>query len=739
MIKELFQKKLPEIKILLKDLLTVSSIIFTLSFYLEKINPQISMFLISKNVSLFFVVFFLSFLLTLKKSKISYFLLSIINFSLLILFLNITHLLNLTKIIQEFIFAYFILSSVFFIFSIIKNTDSMKELLGQKTKTKSDFLKNRNLVIFSLFLIFIAIQITKIFNNGIGTDEGNALYTARLILQDNLILYKDFWAREPMGVFFLIPHLKVFGISLISLRFFVLIINILAFFLLFLISKKYLTQLSQIIILFVGIFIANNTFNIYAGIFYQFWVLFSILTIFLILNLSEKFSTKKLALLATITGFSILCYKGFMIFWIIIPLCLFLIFKKNIRKTLNYSLLFLGLNLIPILIFFIYFSLKTDFYHIYKIILGDVLIKLLIIILALLFSKIIFKLKPLKNYFQNIKFSNLLFFLGLFSIIISIIIFLTQKDSAKIFWGGFSNEAFYFIVSLISILILIQDSWKRFIVIILSLVFLFLIFCLGFGDTGFFGTFSDKELSLLNTLIVIFTISLFFFNNKKNILKKISPSDKIILTTTLILYLGFFFGGYLMPARILMILPIYPILLVFIIKILSRNDITKKTFSLFLILNFSFLLFTNYLFIFKGNSYTIYSKKDFNNSVQFLKKNTTEGDLIFSSDTAILAEIPATNLIPLTSPWNFRDTEKPHYLYDNINPNYSKILNLDKKVLLEKMIEKKPKYIFGNSRITFFTFFNNNTEVEQEIKNLLEQNYEKVEEFGDIKIYKIKD
>jgi hypothetical protein len=736
MIKELFQKNLQ--KILIKDLLITSSFVFILSFYLEKINPEIIKLTTIKTISLFFVVFFLSSILALKKSKIFYFLLSIINLSLLILFLNITNLLNLTETIQEFIFVYFILSSVFFIFSIIKNTDSMKELLIQKTKSKPNFLKNGNLTILSLFLIFIAIQITKIFSNGIGTDEGNALNVARLILQDNLILYKDFWAREPMGVFLLIPHLKVFGISLISLRFFVLIINTLAFFLLFLISKKYLTQLSQIIILFIGILIANNTFNIYAGIFYQFWVLFSILIIFLILNLSEKFSTKKLALLAITTGFSILCYKGFMIFWIIIPLCLFLIFKKNIKKTLNYSLLFLGLNLIPILIFFVYFSLKTDFYHIYKILLSDVFIKLFIIISALLFSKIIFKLKPLKNYFQNIKFNNLFFLLGSFSIIISIIIFLTQKGSAEIFWGGFSNEAFYFIVSLITILILIKNNWKRFAILILSLIFIFLIFYLGFGNTGFFGTFNNKELSVLTILITFFLLSLLFFNSKKNILKDIQLNDKIILTSALVLYLGFFFGGYLMPARILIILPIYPILLVFIIKILSQNDITKKTFSLFLVLNFSFLFFTNYLFFFKGNSYKIYSKKDFNNSVQFLKKNTTEGDLIFSSDTAILAEIPATNLIPLTSPWNFRDNQKPHYLYDNINPNYSKILNLDKKVLLEKMIEKKPKYIFGNSRITFFTFFNDNTEVEQEMKNLLEQNYEKVEEFGDIKIYKIK-
>lgn len=716
-----------KIKTILKDLFLSSFFVFVFSFYLKTINPEYSLFSKTYYTSLFFsyLIFFLLLSKSKKTPRSTFIFIPTVGISLIILAINLFPNIRGNNILTEIIFLFSI-----FLLIIFTKIITLKNLKEKITSKKLD------IAIGILFLIFIIIQIIQIFNSGIGTDEGNSLYTAKLLLENKFALYKDFWAREPVAIFFLIPYLKIFGISIVKLRFFVLIINTLALLVLFLIAKKYFNKLSQILILFFSILIINNTFNIYAGIFYQFWTLLSIFLIFLILKFSEKQSPKMLFFIALTTGISILCYKGFMIFWIIIPACLFFILNKNLKKTLSKSLLFLVSSLLPILAFYFYYSLKTDFYHIYKIILHDVFLKAFSILILILLAKFLTQSIKIQNYFKKNKPNNLIFYLLFSSIIISIFFFVKNPDSASIFWGGFVNEAFYFIITFLTIFILIKNRYRRLLALLTSTFMLFLLNFFGFGDSGFISDLEPKELNILTFFQILLIIYLFIVSRQKNNLLIEDKKTKIILVSASFLYLGFFFGGYQMSARVLMILPIYPLFFIFILNLLAKNKLNSFVLFSFTILNLLFLLATNYLFLLKNNSYKIYDIKDFQTSINYLKENASEKDFVFSGDTALLSEIKAENSLSLTSPWNFRDKQNPAYLYEEMNSNYDNMANQNKEHLLIQMNNNKPKYIFGSGRLTFVTFFNNDESIK--LKEFLENNYDKAEEFGSIKIYELK-
>ncbi|MDZ7611992.1 MAG: hypothetical protein U5L10_04475 [Candidatus Moranbacteria bacterium] len=646
--------------------------------------------------------------------------------------------------ISDTLFPFLFLFSVFFLIRIIINRqDCLIKLLGtdkDKASKRIKGIKIENVVIVLLFTAFAGIQLFQIINTGVGTDEGNALYAAKLILHENLSLYKDFWAREPGSVLLFLPFLEIIGTSLAKLRILVALTNLGAFFLIFLISRRYLNKTCQIISLIAGILLVNNTFNIFAGTFYQFWVFLSLLIIYLILLYQEnKKSLKILILLSLIMGASVIFYKGFMIFWLIVPASLFVMFLKDNKEFLNKALAFLSVSILPLVFFHGYFSLQTDSSHIYRIITGDVFVPFLLMFSSLLFLRLLLIKLPSKFYLEKIQFKTIYFWAVAFTFSFSIFYLLFSKSAIDSFWSGFGLEAFYFLATILAISVFIFQGRKRTLLLILATIMLLLTNIFGFSDNGFFTRLSINQTQAavaLQTVYLFFLIK--FALETKSSLDIKNNKLKILLISSLILYLGFFVGGYVMPARVLMILPIYPILFVFFLHAAAQNKKLAKVLIFIFTINLSALLFTNYLFACNKTSYTIYDLKNFESAVRYINAETDEDDLVFSGDTAILSEIRAKNATFFTSPWNFRERMEPHYFYPGIEKKYPPFSRQRKEEIFALLQENNPVFILGSDRLTFKTFFSPaNHKSNEPLSNFLANNYKLVREFDNIEIYKL--
>lgn len=593
--------------------------------------------------------------------------------------------------------------------------------------------------IFLIFAIFTSTQIAGILGSEIGTDEGNALYAAKLIIEGKMRMYINFWTREPGGVLMLLPFLKISGISILSLRIISASINILSLFAIFFGAKKLLGNFYATIAMLAGFLLLNNTFNVYTGIFYKFWLLFSLFIILIYLKLSEKIKREDwlIILLSLIIGWSILTYKAFQIFLVITPAAFFIKYRSNPAAFFRNTWMFLAASFLPVGLLFLYFSLQTDFSHIYKVILGDVLRNYLILSSALLAFTIISKFSIAKKILDFFDFENFYFFVNLVSIICSIAYFFVNSQAAPSFWSGLVLEGGYVLAAFFMFNLLYFRGRKRMVLAAGYFLVIFLATLLGFGDNGFFSSVSREEGFIPISVAVIAALWLSLSGILGSIISKIGLGSKFILISTVFLYIGFFVGGYIMPARILMLLPIYPLFLAFVIKIMAESKIKNSQLAIFITINLFFLFYTNYLFLSRNTSYILYPRSEVAAAIEFIETNSNRNDLVFSADTAILSQLDRDNIAFFTSPWYFRDTDVPSFSYPGIE-KYSSELAPSKEELSRRIEIKKPKFIFGNERLTFKTFFESGTDKSNlPLEKLLQDRYRIVYQSENIKIYRL--
>jgi len=579
--------------------------------------------------------------------------------------------------------------------------------------------------LIGIYIIFAIIQIYKIYTTGIGTDEGNFLYTIKLIFQGNMA-FLDLWIRESGSLLFLIPWFKIFEVNIINLRWLIFLIHTIIFILFYsflkCISKRKKTNL---IILLISVILLqfNANLDIFQGIFYQLNSLFSIL----ILYLSYKYYSSKsnylaISLIGILTGLAILSYKGLQTFLVIVPFIILLKNREIGKKYIRQILIFFISAFIPLLIYWFYYSLRTDFFHIYKVIMEDVIINFGILFLIFLVISIILLKKQIKGLLQKNSLIIITNIIVLFAIIYELII-----EPGKFFFSFYSGVflSYPFLIILLQLLNLYVLDIYRKVVSLSYALFNILVLIFGFGSRGFFTKVPDSYHLMILFFISIYTIYLIYYGFSLNKNQTFIKDKRWFLILIFNIWFGMaIIGGYLMPTRFQTILIFLPIML-----ILTSSIKLKSKYIIYFLLFLS-IIFSIYINFNLPNDYSFYNYNEFSEATNYIKNNFSD-ELVFSLDTAILTSINNNNLILFHSPFHLRD-EEDIYFYDGLKSRYNAYdISLTKSDILEKLKNENPKIIFGAWRSTLRIFD------DPEWKDFLDKNYGLIKNFGRIRIYEI--
>ncbi len=621
--------------------------------------------------------------------------------------------------------------------SFINKNPKLKRLV------KSKFLLL--MVCLLLVALFMLIEISNINIKGIGTDEGNTLIVLKYMLKDNLQMYLDFWTREPASILLLLPIFKFVPITIENLRIVVIIVHLLILYISLLAVRRYLNKTLLIVFLILALPLTLGLFNVFPGFFYQIWRLVYVIIIYAILQYIFNPQKGKLLyfFLGLMTGFAILVYKGGIVFLFIIPVIFYINHSKDLKLLARMYILFMFQSLLPIGLFTLFFSINTDVLHIYRVITGDI-INIYIPLLALV--PILFLVAHFHKLFDKVvkllTYSNLVFLISLISIIsISIIFIMFPTEVSYTLWGGVNLEAFFFLVPFLTMQLLYLDRKRRLIVFIFYTVFFFVIFIHGFGSRGFIAGLNIYEHIMFAIANILFWLWLLFISIRKDLKLKLNYIDEKVLATMLILInlmiASIFANTQITAFRIVMIIPIYLILIILSLKILYSHN--KKVAYQMGFISFSFLLLTSALYIRYPDDYTLYSTRDYNNTVNYVSKNTTKDDYIFTGDLAIAAVVDSKLMVNYSTPWMYRDNDTPHYVYSGMSDKYPTDIDDTKEEINKKLTDLKPKFIIASTRLTLRTFFDDKNDPDNLfLTETFTDNYTLDKVYGRIRIYKLK-
>jgi len=612
-------------------------------------------------------------------------------------------------------------------------------------------------LIIALLLYFI-IQSFQIGTIGVGTDEGNAINTLKLMISNNLVLYKDFWAREPGSLFLLWPIAKIFGYSLSTLRYSMIFIQLIIIILTYIIVRNNFNKNLGILSVFLLLLFNNMFIRLYPGSFYQIWqLLFLVLLVVTYSMFEYKEKWIYLIILGLITGYSILSYKYSCIFLIAIPTIIWVIQEGTpIYKFKNIQY-FWWSSFIPIALFTMYYSAKTDFMHIYNIIIGDVLIiYFFIFIVSIIFFIILYFLNVQKRNISNQmekSFFDTLFFNSFseshnFTAFLSIISLLCvllwgmidcirgNGSNFSTWWLMFIEASFVFLAVFTLNIQNVKSNKKSFWIYYIMVATLFYFsYTFGFGETGLFRVMPKIFQFVILLILIIYLITVpFLCFNKNNLFAKKEIRFYYICIIIINFFLLFLIvGGYFFVGRYFTFVCIFPFLLPLLIFNLKRNIF--KYILIFLIL--ISLIFSSYIHGSIPNDYTFYSPKSVGNVVYFIESNSSEKDTIFTGDLVLASEIKRENIIHISSPWIYRKT--PSYLYDGID-KYETQVSMNKSQLADLLLTKKPKFIVGSGRATWKTFFDEEIDPSNtKFKNILDSEYQYIATIDRFTIYISKD
>lgn len=572
-----------------------------------------------------------------------------------------------------------------------------------------------NSILFAIIILscisFLLIQLFKVHNSGIGTDEGNFLYVIRL-LEDGGVLFRDFYSRESGALLLLFPFFQLFETSITNLRYLVVLIHFLTLLFLFLslqkIHKSTLTNIAFTIISAI-IMSFGGPLEIYTGIFYQLFSLFSTLLLYLTLTLREN--TVKYALLGLVTGLSILNYKAGQVFLLLIPLLLFLKSDNRIVYIKN-NIIFFSVSFFVIILYWIYYSLQTNLTTIYNLVIGDVVTNFLLAFFSAIAG--VFLLRSIFNRVDILAtLAALLFFFGVFyQFLLG-----SYEVLPNSFYGGLILQFSFILIFFQVICLAMTGPYSRSVAagfLICNVTLLFL----GYGHRAFFTQVPEWIHIVATSIFILYNLLLITIFNRPHLRLFLGNSflNKGLLVYTC-LFLAFYFvinslyGGYLMPTRFSLTLVFLPILL----SIFYSTTGTKLIKNIFLGLFFISIIFSIFLNATLKNDFTLYSMSQFKEAVDYLNNEIQPESVIFSTDTAVLVHTKGGNLIRFYSPWQFSNQEV------NVCGQHQEIQESDVCLRYEDMIsiiqKRSPEYIFGSWRHTFRLF---ETSTGQ---NLLESNY----------------
>ncbi len=596
--------------------------------------------------------------------------------------------------------------------------------------TSTKFSLGFLLGIAGLFLLFLIVQIYRLYTTGIGTDEGNFLYAIKQLSYGE-VLFKDFWIRESLVLLFLLPFQGIFGNSIENLRFFVLGVHILIFVMFILLMRQYSTDKKQIffvLVLTTVVLHFNGAFEFYSGVFYQLSYLFNLFIIFLLTHyyFKESKGYSLAAFLGALVAMSTLTYKGGEILLVIIPVMIILKKAWEVRENIARILLFFLFYYLIVFMYWAYYAMKTDFTHIFNLILIDVVLNALILLIVFLIGLGILALLIRSRLLASkFKISEDLILLLLNIILLVSFVLRFFEDPERLYWSVYGGLIFNYLFLLMFIQFAnIYLSSNR---IFLALIYLpvnIALLVMGYGERGFYTEVLPYYHMIAAYIFIAYNILLLAFAFKQNSLEyKKETKLYFLLILTFFWFIISILGGPLMPTRFQTISIFLPILLLSFSLIKTPM---KTPLYIFILVALTFTVYTNATL---PNDYTFYGYDNFKEARDYINTNLDEYATVFSLDTPLLTETKFKSIISFYSNSNFYK-EEPSYLYPGMREKYAgKDIALNQSEIFAKIVKERPEYIFGTSRNTF-KFFTQN----EEFAEYLSQNYVETKQIGRITI-----
>lgn len=649
-------------------------------------------------------------------------------------------LFSLSSLIILLVSSLLVLGMIYTPYSLFPLLTSIVGILAiiwmRAMKKKVDIDRYNTIVLASLFLgLFMYLGGYQVINEPIGTDEGNFLYTSKLILEGNLP-YKDFFSRESGSLLFLIPYFSVFPISFENLRILVLGLQLASYFLMYLTLKRIgISTNNSLLVIIASLIMLQGSyyFRVFPGIFYSFFILSILGSVYFGYSYMLQKKSKYLICLGALIGIGSTCYKGSLLLGIAMLSFILYLNKDNRKELVNSVLIFMSALSVPILLYWIVFASYTSFTHIYMIVWGDLLkwtgILLLIAIAGTITIIALKDVSFVKKLLQDdliLVYANILFF-GM----------LLYRNWTFNGLGFSAFESYYSGVIIVSSLALmlvlflngmICKKYRYPIIILWTVMNLFVVFN-SYGQDGFMLD-SPRYIHTIGVGLLVIASAYSYLIPK---LKLHTPrsEDKHLLTVVLILSSLNIFSGYLMPIRFEVFYILLAVLLGLFIK---YNPHPFNIGMLLLILGGAFTLFTS---LGVDHNYYLYEKDTHDRALEFMEKNLQPDDTVFSLDTSILSEIAISTSIKFNSPFQFMDAN--HNLLPTIAYNYSGFVEeyegtdlvLDGSRLLKRTSEKRTTYILGTRSYTLALL------KDMGWYNLIETNYTLVYQEEPIQIFKI--
>jgi hypothetical protein len=472
--------------------------------------------------------------------------------------------------------------------------------------------------------------------------------------------------------------------------------------------------------------------NFYAAIFYQLFILFSVVSVYLLFKyIFQKNQSKLLlSLLGTVLGVSSIVYRGGVgLFLLTIIVILYKQFRnnKNFKESIINYLIISFFSSLPLTIYWIYYAIKTSYYHVYKVIIVGYFEQILTILLLTIFVHVAFSRigvikKQFKKFDSIIVVANIIFF--------GVLIYLVSSNNRffEYIWNGIFFHSVFIIASVqLSSILLTNSNRKRTVYVVIYLLCNTIFFIKGFGYLGFYSQEIVNYLLISSLIFVAYQVLIIYLlvNMKYIDKQRINFETEVLVVISVLIFIIFALGGYLNSERFQNILFFSCILILTLISV-PHAKIKKYIFAL-LCVN---VLFFSFLNLRLSNSFIIYGMNNFNQAIDYLKNNVKPGSHVFSADTSLLSQIENNNVIPFYSPFHFK-SERDGYMYDGIEI-YSTDISLTKEGILEKIIKVRPEYIFGSQRFTFSIFS------DKQWEKFLNDNYTEVNRIGTIRFFKLR-
>ncbi|MFH1426574.1 MAG: glycosyltransferase family 39 protein [Candidatus Kerfeldbacteria bacterium] len=589
------------------------------------------------------------------------------------------------------------------------------------------------LILLGLIGIFISYQVFSIYSTGIGTDEGNTLYVIKM-LNEGLVMYKDFWYREPLAIYMYYPVSFLFSDPLLGLRLFVvamqfLILTVSYAFIRRLFSSQAALATVLILVLFSGVFMRSTW-----GLFNIVWFPFVIgMTAYGIELLTlPRTRLRQWAVIGLLIGSSILIYKAsqaFLVFLIVV----FVLQHKRISKELVTAYV---VSFLPIALFWLVFGMQSTFEHVYVLVLkkviwlyaglGASLAAGWLGLLAIRRIKTLIRWLDANLFVAANAASIALFFVIVFGS------FLSSGEINK-FWPLLMESLFVFIsISLLNYIYLLKRSaLLGYGVLFLFIAFYFIVFAVQFGSSGFFRDVHPfLHVSIAGCIIVSIILAILIARDIRD--AAIDRKTEIILFSTNTFLLGMMYGAVFMPSRFKYILYLFPLVLFAVVQ--STRTFRKAIrYSVFGIIVVS-LFIANFVSNFYPTDYTLYTYKNLQRVVDSIELEPD--DTFFTGDYVLASMITNENLLKVGTPWIYRiDLRRPAFWDDRLDTfgGYIQYGAVDYAQLIRK---KKPKFIMGSARMTFRTFFQSKKNGQNaELESILEADYSLIQNIGKVKIY----